>query len=166
MPWQKSAARLRHGEPELIFWATMAGSPLPDYRRHFGTGASGYDAPFGLSDPQLDKAIAAAERAHSPEERAAAMAKVDRLIAEQAVWLPGWKENLVLLACQHQVRFPDCEGCRFSTPAPYEIAEAHLYWIDPRHRPAGYEVERRYEPPPESAPEPSGPAPTALQPSP
>ncbi len=166
MPWQQSAARLQHGEHELIFWATMAGSPLPDYRRHFGTGASGYDAPFGLSDPQLDKAIAAAERAHSPEERAAAMAKVDRLIAEQAVWLPGWKENLVLLACQHQVRFPDCEGCRFSTPAPYEIAEAHLYWIDPRHRPAGYEVERRYESPPESAPEPSGPAPTALPPSP
>ena len=148
-------------------WQAVFGvNTLPDYRRHFGTGASGYDAPFGLSDPQLDKAIADAERAHSPEERAAAMAKVDRLIAEQAVWLPGWKENLVLLACQHQVRFPDCEGCRFSTPAPYEIAEAHLYWIDPRHRPAGYEVERRYEPPPESAPEPSGPAPTALPPSP
>ena len=27
----------------------------------------------------------------------------------------------MLLACQHQVRFPDCEGCRFSTPAPYEL---------------------------------------------
>lgn len=147
LPWQLSASQLQRGEHELIFWATMASSPLPDYRRFFTSDARGYDAPFLLADARMDAAVAAMEQAGSDAERAAAMAEVDRLVAELAVWLPGHKENLVLLACRSHVRFPDCDSCRFSTPGPYEVAEAHLYWIDPQRlgRGAGHEVSQVHE---------------------
>lgn len=146
-PWQLSASELQRGEHELIFWATMASSPLPDYRRFFTSEARGYDAPFLLADARMDAAVAAMEQAAGDDERAAAMAEVDRLVAELAIWLPGHKENLVLLACRSHVRFPDCASCRFSTPGPYEVAEAHLYWIDPQRigRGAGHEVSRVHE---------------------
>lgn len=147
-PWQVCANRLQQGEHELLFWATMPATPLPDYRRHFASESSGFDAPFGLSDAELDAAIADYEAAPTLEARAEACARLDRMIADRAVWLPGWKENLVHLACWRHVRFPQTPGCRFSTPAPYDVMEAHLYWVDTEgHAPTGVhaEVDAHYD---------------------
>ena len=104
----------------------MAGEPIPDYRRFFGSVSS----PFGVDDAVLNTAIEACEQARSKEELAAAMAAADARIAELSIWLPGWKENVVRLICHPRIRFPDCDTCRFSTPAPYEVQDAHLYWVD------------------------------------
>lgn len=148
VPWQLSAKRLRDGTHQLLFWATLPATPLPDYRRHFHSEASGYDAPFGLADPELDAAISTCEQAPDPASRAAACARIDHLIAECAVWLPGWKENLVHLACWRHIRFPQTPTCRFSTPSPYDIMEAHLYWVDDTgHPPTGThpEVDAHYD---------------------
>ncbi len=131
MPWQQWAAQLRERRHELSFWAGVAPAPLPDPARFFASGAEGEDAPFALQNAAMDAALASCEVALSEPERAAALAEVDRLVYEQAFWLPGWKENRVRLAAWSHLRFPDVPGCRFSTPAPYEVMEAHLYWVEP-----------------------------------
>ncbi len=131
LPWQSWSALLREGRHELTFWATVAPAPLPEPGRFFASSVPvGEDAPFALQDAALDAAIAAYEGAEDEGSRAAALAEVDRRVYESAVWLPGWKENRVTLAAWSQLRFPDVPGCRFSTPAPYEVMEAHLYWVD------------------------------------
>lgn len=142
VPWQLCANRLQQGEHELLFWATLPATPLPDYRRHFSSKATGYDAPFGLTDAALDTAITDYEKATTLAARAAACAHIDRLIADRAIWLPGWKENLVHLACWRHIRFPQTPTCRFSTPTPYDVMEAHLYWVDSTgHAPTGLHPE-------------------------
>lgn len=137
VPWQLSANRLQNKQHDLLFWACMPTTPLPDYRRYFSSESTGFDAPFCLQEPAMDTAIAAYEAAGNLHERAAACAHIDQLIAQLAIWLPGWKENLVHLACWRNVRFPQTRDCSFSTPAPYDVMEAHLYWIDPSYSTSG-----------------------------
>ncbi len=131
MPWQASNARLRDGQHELVFWATMVPAGSPEPARYFASGVPpGDDAPFGLQDAEMDAALAAYEAAADVPARAEALATIDRLVQQRAIWLPGWKENLVHLAAWQHLRFPDCESCRFSTPTPYEVMDAYLYWVD------------------------------------
>ncbi|MDO5451249.1 MAG: ABC transporter substrate-binding protein [Akkermansia sp.] len=130
LPWQDAARRQQEGTHEMVFWATVPAEPVPDYARYFAAGATGYDAPFRLDDPQMERLVAQFAAARTTEEQAALAAQVDRRVQELAIWLPGWQENRVLLAHHPRIRFPDCPQCRFSTPAPYDIAEAHLYWVE------------------------------------
>ncbi len=131
LPWQACNARLREGQHELAFWATVVPAAQPEPERYFASRVpSGDDAPFGLADADMDAALAAYDAAESLPDRAAALADIDRLVQQLAVWLPGWKENLVHLAAWQRIRFPDCESCRFSTPTPYEVMDAYLYWVD------------------------------------
>ncbi len=130
LPWQRWSAQVRQREHELTFWAGMAASPLPEPARFFGPEAQGEDAPFALQNARVAVALADFESAGNDRARAAALAALDGLVYESAVWLPGWKENRVRLAAWSHVHFPDVPGCRFSTPSPYEVMEAHLYWVE------------------------------------
>ncbi len=130
LPWQLWSQQVRERRHELTFWAGMAAAPLPEPARFFASGAAGEDAPFALSDAEVDAALAACERAEEEPALAAALAALDRLIAERAVWLPGWKENRVRLVAWSRLRFLDTPTCRFSTPTPYDVMEAHLYWVE------------------------------------
>lgn len=127
VPWQTAGKKSDSGIHQLLFWADMAGTPFPDYRRFFGSS----DSPFGINDAVLNAAVSDCEHARSREELAAAMAAADTRIAELCIWLPGWQENTVRLICHPHIRFPNCVSCRFSTPTPYEVEDAHLYWIEP-----------------------------------
>ncbi len=130
LSWQQWSEQLRERQHELTFWAGMAASPLPEPARFFASAARGEDAPFAVQDAGLDAAISRYEQAEGDAARRAALAEVDRMVYDRALWLPGWKENLVRLAAWQHVRFPDVPGCRFSTPSPYDVMEAHLYWVE------------------------------------
>ncbi len=131
LDWQQWSKQLREGRHELTFWATVAPTPLPEPARFFASAtAVGADAPFALRDAEMDAALAAYAGAGDEAARATALAACDRLVYERALWLPGWKENRVCLAAWKHVRFPDVPGCRISTPSPYDVMEAHLYWVE------------------------------------
>lgn len=130
VPWQNITRMQQEDAHQLLFWAAMPGEPLPDYRRFFLPEHANTDAPFGVSDHALTEAIQSYEQSSSIEEQRLSMARVDHRIAELCVWLPGWKENVVRLACHSHIRFPNCPQCQFSTPLPYEVQDAHLYWIE------------------------------------
>lgn len=126
LPWQSCDRRIREGTHELCFWATMPAAPYPNY----DILAGDTDAPFRLHDERLQKALAQYEQAGDNDARAAAVAAVDAAVYAAACWLPGWKENRVLIAHHRRLHFPDTPTCRFSVPAPYEVMEAHLYWVE------------------------------------
>lgn len=123
LPWQNCSDLVKDKRHEMIFWATVAGCPLPNYRQSFHSESSGDDAPFCLQNPEMDDAIRRVEESTTPQQTAAACAEVDRLIFELAIWLPGWMENRVNIAVWPHVHLP--EG-GFST---YDIAESHTLWI-------------------------------------
>lgn len=124
VPWQTAARMQEEGDYDLLFWVTVA-PPAPAPARFLSSRAAGYDAPFRLHDARMD-ALSEAYAAAPPAERAAALAAVDRRLAELAVWIPAWKENRLYLGHSPRLRFP-----RGYTPHLHEAAEEHLFWLEP-----------------------------------
>lgn len=124
VPWQTAARLQEEGDYDLLFWVMVA-PPAPDPARFLSSRAAGYDAPFRLHDARMD-VLLAAYAAAPPAERAAALAAVDRRLAELAVWIPAWKENRLYLGHSPKLHFP-----RAYTPHLHEAAEEHLFWIEP-----------------------------------
>lgn len=123
LPWQSCARQVREQSHDMLFWATVAGHPLPDYRSCFHSDSRGDDAPFCLNSKEVDAAIIAVEEAASLPELAAASARLEQLIYEQAVWLPAWMENRVNVAVHSRVHLPQ-QG--YGT---YDVADSHTYWL-------------------------------------
>ena len=125
LPWQNISKQLREGTHELTFWATMPGLPLPDYERFFHSSATGHDAPFCLQSEAMDAAIHTAQQASTTQEAAAACARVDQLVYDSAIWLPGWMENRANIATWQYVKLPP------QYAGTYDVAESHQLWIAP-----------------------------------
>ncbi len=123
LPWQLCAESVKKKQHQMLFWATVAASPLPDYKRSFHSTAQGDDAPFCLNNTDMDAAIEAAEKATTLEQAANACATVDSLIHKLAIWLPGWMENRVNIAVWSHVHLPQ------NGYTTYDIAESHTYWL-------------------------------------
>lgn len=122
LPWQLCANLVRTGRHQLTFWATVPSAPLPQPSRFFRSGAAGDDAPFCLNSPEMDAALAACEQAQQLPELAQALARVDRLVYELAIWLPGWQENRVYLAYWRRICFPEQPG------SCYDAVDNHTFW--------------------------------------
>ena len=50
------------------------------------------------------------------------LARIDHLVHEHAIWLPGWKENRVYLIHHPSLRIPASPWC-------YDALDAHLFWV-------------------------------------
>lgn len=122
LPWQLCAAKVREGGHELTFWATVPSAPLPQPSRFFHSRSQGDDAPFCLNNAAMDAALARCEQAATLSELAAAIARVDHLVYELALWLPGWKEHTVYLAHWRHIHFPQQPGNR------YDVVDNHSFW--------------------------------------
>lgn len=126
LPWQNCSDLLRKKQHHMLFWATVATRPIPNYRRHFHSSAAGDDAPFCLNNEEMDQAICAVESATTPEETVRACAAVDSLIQRLAIWLPGWMENRAHVAAWKHVKLP------VSGYKTYDVVDSHTLWINNR----------------------------------
>lgn len=122
LPWQLCAAQVREGRHQLTFWATVPAAPLPELGRYFHSSARGDEAPFGLSDAEMDAALATCAAARSLPELAEGVARVDRLVYELAVWLPGWSERRATVAHWRRICFPEQPGDY------YDAVDNHSFW--------------------------------------
>lgn len=122
LPWQLCAQQVREGKHELTFWATVPAEPLPEPQRYFSSNARGDEAPFGLADAEMDAALRECNQARDISSFAAALEKVDRLICELAVWVPGWREDRVRVLHAPHLHFPKLPG-RY-----YDVTDNHTFW--------------------------------------
>ncbi len=131
-PWQQTAKKVEHKTYQMAFWADVASFPLPSLETQFHSRF--YDTVgrnlHALDDANMDEHIDAMHDAKTTDELAKATLKVNQRLAALAVWLPGWKENRCYVASWRHIRFPDTTYCQFSTPRPYDVQEAHLFWVD------------------------------------
>ncbi len=124
-PWQNCASLVHNKRHQMLFWATVAARPLPDYKGCFHSSASAVNAPFCLQNAHMDAAIESVETASTQQQVSDACAKVEQLIQHLAIWLPGWMENRVHVAAWSHVQLPQ------SACSVYDIADAHTLWITP-----------------------------------
>lgn len=123
LPWQNCSNLVRDEKHQMIFWATVAGTHLPDYRRSFHSSATGDDAPFGLKDAEMDATIEQVESSATLEAVTQACEQADKIIYKRAIWLPGWMENRINVAAWPHVHLPD------EAYNTYDVAESHTYWL-------------------------------------
>lgn len=117
VPWQISLRHLQERSHQMVFWAMPAPEkPAPAY--FFSPSAEPEAAPFCLDSREMNTALADFKQ----ESSAAHLARIDRIIYEQAIWLPGWKENRVYLAHQPTLCIPPSPWC-------YDALDAHLFWV-------------------------------------
>lgn len=116
LPWQYSQRQIQEGSHELIFWAVPAPeSPVPAL--FFAPDAAPEYAPFRLNSEPMNAALA-------EFARSGRLDTIDREVYEQAIWLPGWKENRVYLAHNPALRIPPSPWC-------FDALDAHLFWLAP-----------------------------------
>ncbi len=123
LPWQLLSEQLKNGTHEMTFWATMPGYLLPDYSVFHSQAEQ---SPFRLRSQEADAAIVALQNAETREQAEEACARMDKLIFQEAIWLPGWMENRANIAAWRHVRIPSHYA------GPYEVAESHQLWISPQ----------------------------------
>lgn len=135
------AAKVKNKRHQAAYWASVLPYPLPDHYEIFHSSfAQGESENLtATNDAAMDAALEAEYRASDAAELERATHAVQQRIYDMASWVPGWRENCVRIACWRYVRFPDTKSAPFSTPYPFDVLEAHLYWIDP----ARYEETQR-----------------------
>lgn len=68
--------------------------------------------------------------ARNAEELREAAWKLQRIMHDEAIFIPGYTTDFIRIASWRWVRWPDCETTRFSPAAVYDPHELHLFWID------------------------------------
>lgn len=110
-PWQVCQRQLQERSHQLVFWAVPAPArPTPEL--FFSPSAAPDFSPFALNSSEMNEAIARGD-----------LDRVDALVHELAIWLPGWKENRVYLVHHPRLRIPP-------SPWSYDALDEHLFWVD------------------------------------
>ncbi len=113
--------------------------PLPDpapfflskFARHTdGSPAIGTNNVTATASHELDRAILDCSKARTEQEAVSAHHRVQKLIHEEASWVPGWTTSYWRFAQWRWLRWPDTAECNFCPPRYNDPLESHLYWID------------------------------------
>lgn len=109
-PWQTCQRKLRERSHQLVFWA-MPAPETPTPALFLSPDAEPEASPFGLDSPEMNTAL-----------REGDIARIDTLVYQLAIWLPGWKENRVYLAHHPRLKIPPSTWC-------FDALDAHLFWV-------------------------------------
>lgn len=105
--WQLCDRQLKEKRHQLVFWAGAAGYHLPDYQCRFGEHAAGHDNPFCLPPEYMRDALRRYDEAENISDIAESCDRVDRLIYDAAVWVPGWVANTAYTVQDARVVIPE-----------------------------------------------------------
>ena len=68
--------------------------------------------------------------ASTAEELKDAAWKLQRIMHDEAIFIPGYSVDFVRIGSWRWVKWPDCENTRFSPPVVYDPHEVFVFWID------------------------------------
>jgi microcin C transport system substrate-binding protein len=83
-----------------------------------------------------------ARNARTVEELRDAVFKLQRIIHDEAIFVPSYTVDFVRVGSWRWVRWPDSEETRFCPPVIYEPLEIHVLWIDEETKAETMEAKR------------------------
>lgn len=126
----------RH-ESTFSAWGVLP--PTPKYRQFFHS-ESAFDDSGGrntnsnnmnvFADEQMDIFADGVRNARTYEELEKAAHGAQKIIHDEAIFIPGVDRNYTALGHWRWMKWPDSETTKFSYSTIYEPLETHLYWID------------------------------------
>ncbi|QTN31868.1 ABC transporter substrate-binding protein [Akkermansiaceae bacterium] len=124
---------------EMNFTGWVITPPVPDYHQFMHSSNArderGNIKPqtnnlFVWGRDDTDLLCEKVRNARTVEELRDASVKLQHIIHDEAIFVPGYTVDFVRLGCWRWVRWPDCEETRFCPPILYEPFEAAVHWID------------------------------------
>ena len=124
---------------EMSFTAWVITPPTPDFHQ-FLHSSNAFDE-RGNIKPQTNNLFAwgradtdmlseKARFARTEQELRETASKLQRIIHDEAFFVPGYTVDFVRMGSWRWLRWPDCEQTRFCPPIVYEPTELHVHWID------------------------------------
>ncbi len=120
-------------------WAWGFNPPHPrthqSFHSSFAYDEKGNTVPYtnninSIADDRLDKAVEAERRATTEDELQEAAWKVQEIVQDLAIWVPGTCPEFTRLGYWRWVKWPDSDTTKFCYPVVFEPGESHVYWID------------------------------------
>lgn len=110
-------------------------NPSPFFLSEFAFRADGSPRPntsniTATASPTLDAAIQDTTTAVTRADAMRAHHRVQKLIHQDASWVPGWTMSFNRFAQWRWLRWPDTPECRFCPPRYKNPLDSYLYWID------------------------------------
>lgn len=124
---------------EMSFGSWNITPPIPDFHQFLhssnardekGNLKPQTNNTFVWARPDTDALCEQVRSARSIEEMRDACWKLQRLMHDEAIFVPGFSMDFVRVGSWRWVRWPDCENTRFSPPAIYEPYESFVFWVD------------------------------------
>lgn len=124
---------------EMSFTAWVITPPTPDFHQ-FLHSSNAYDERgnikpqtnnlFSWARADTDMLSEKARFARTEEELRDTSFKLQRIMHDEAIFVPGYTVDFVRMGSWRWLRWPDSEQTRFCAPIVYEPTEVHVHWID------------------------------------
>jgi microcin C transport system substrate-binding protein len=108
---------------------------FPDPRQYFHSDfqkTTNNNNIWGYANPEVDRLIVTYEQSLDANERLAAMHRIDRIIHDEAFYIPFWRAPFQRIAYWDHVRFPE----QWLPPRTQQYLDHMVTWIDPERRTA------------------------------
>ncbi len=124
---------------DMAMASWQIGPPVPDFYQFLHSSNARDDKGnlkpqtnnlFAWGRADTDRLSERVRTATSLEELREAVQALQKIIHEEAIFVPAYKVDFVRVAFWRWVRWPDSEETKFSPPVVYDPLEAFVYWID------------------------------------
>lgn len=124
---------------EMTFTAWVITPPTPDYYQYIhssnarderGNIKQQTNNIFSWAREDTDVLSEAARNARTEEELSEYCMKLQRIVHDEAIFVPGFTVDFLRVGSWRWVKWPDSEETRFCPPVIYDPTEAHVLWID------------------------------------
>ena len=124
---------------EMALSSWLITPPVPDFHQFLhstnAVDASGNLKPqtnntFAWHRADTDALSEKVRTASTPEELKDAAWKLQRIMHDEAIFVPGYSVDFIRIGSWRWVKWPDCENTHFSPPIVYDPHEAFVFWID------------------------------------
>ncbi len=124
---------------DMTFTAWVITPPTPDYYQYFhssnarderGNIKQQTNNIFSWAREDTDVLSEAARNARTEEEMREYCLKLQRIVHDEAIFVPGYNVDFLRVGSWRWVKWPDSEETRFCPPVIHDPMEAHVLWID------------------------------------
>ena len=124
---------------EMVMGSWLIAPPVPDYHQFLhSTNAfddKGNPKPqtnntFSWSRPDTDALCEKVRTGRTVDELRDAAWKLQRIMHDEAIFVPGYSIDFIRIGSWRWVKWPDCETTRFSPPVVFDPHEVFVLWID------------------------------------
>ena len=154
-----SYKKVMQKQHEMTLSSWMISPPIPDFHQFLHSSNAVDDK--GALKPQTnnifswrradtDELSEKVRTARNAEELRDAAWKLQRIMHDEAIFVPAYAVDYMRLGSWRWVRWPDCPETRFSPPVVFDPHEVFVFWIDEKAREETQQARRNGEAFPES----------------